>query len=416
MTQLNFQNLFATFPIDHPPIDSLSTTSQQILKLLQAQSWDDEQYKTYNALARNVDVTYKLSSTDSIAPSSPASCWGLFSCVIFKSLLLERDQKKPYGLLLKRINTLMKALDQSNEEWIQEETDLRTAIDSVVKILLTPKNLHSQPPPTIESPQESNPSTELQTIPLTVLFYEGPIARAYLETIRSMGLRPQKIINLIAKKDLITKKEVGRFLFGSLKRSYASNIQRSRITYWPNHLTKEFPQIKSTIFEEISDKFTFDQETLTRAQAIRPLSEYSNQVEDILVAGLRDPILCEKLKEESPAVLLYTGGGIVPETVLNIAGLRFLHIHPGHLPAIRGGDCTLWSTLLHTTSSASCFYMDAGIDTGDIILPCWLPKVHFSLHDVEPDPKILYRSIFSFFDPWVRAFVLREVPQDPQTI
>ncbi|EFL91636.1 hypothetical protein REG_1079 [Candidatus Regiella insecticola LSR1] len=72
---------------------------------------------------------------------------------------------------------------------------------------------------------------------------------------------------------------------------------------------------------------------------------------------------------------LFTGGGIVPGSFFNLKNTRFLHIHPGYLPNIRGADCLLWSTMLAGYASATCFYLDPGIDTGDVINAAFLPKI-----------------------------------------
>jgi len=53
---------------------------------------------------------------------------------------------------------------------------------------------------------------ELIEIPLTVLFYEGPIARVYLETIKSLRFRPQKIIELVSVREVAMKKVAGKWL------------------------------------------------------------------------------------------------------------------------------------------------------------------------------------------------------------
>ena len=109
------------------------------------------------------------------------------------------------------------------------------------------------------------------------------------------------------------------------------------------------------------------------------------------------------------STLLYTGGGIVPKQLLDISNIKLIHIHPGFLPRLRGADCTLWSVLMYETTSASCFYMDDGIDIGNIILASWLPKISFKISHNKYDSKTLYQSIYSYLDPWVRSFVLRQV-------
>lgn len=97
----------------------------------------------------------------------------------------------------------------------------------------------------------------------------------------------------------------------------------------------------------------------------------------------------------------------MPKSLLDLPQLQFIHFHPGYLPNIRGADCTLWSMLLYGRPSASCFYMDAGIDTGDVIFPCWLPELK-RLPFLQKRTVIeSYRMIFGFIDPWVRAYALR---------
>ena len=44
---------------------------------------------------------------------------------------------------------------------------------------------------------------------------------------------------------------------------------------------------------------------------------------------------------------------------------------------------------------------------GDRIHACWLPKLFFSVGAQGIDCQSMYRSIYSFFDPRVRSFVLR---------
>ena len=42
---------------------------------------------------------------------------------------------------------------------------------------------------------------------------------------------------------------------------------------------------------------------------------------------------------------------------------------------ICGADCMLWSALIFGYPSASCFYMDEGKDTGNIVEAYWLPSL-----------------------------------------
>ena len=119
-------------------------------------------------------------------------------------------------------------------------------------------------------------------------------------------------------------------------------------------------------------------------------------------------VLWRELTKTKEGAILYTGGGIVPPSLLNIKDTRFIHIHPGYLPDVKGADCTLWSTMIYGRASASCFFMSPGIDTGDIIMPRWMPELSIMIDKTKYDDRTLYRAVYSYLDPWVRSTVLRE--------
>ena len=51
--------------------------------------------------------------------------------------------------------------------------------------------------------------------------------------------------------------------------------------------------------------------------------------------------------------------------------------------------------------------MDPGIDTGDIIEATFLPKIKLPTDVLTLETKMIYRLIYSFIDPWIRAANLR---------
>ena len=57
----------------------------------------------------------------------------------------------------------------------------------------------------------------------------------------------------------------------------------------------------------------------------------------------------------------------------------------------------------------SLFILADGIDTRDIILHCWLPEIRFRFNHAGIENKTLYRAVYSFFDPWVRSYLLRRL-------
>ena len=246
----------------------------------------------------------------------------------------------------------------------------------------------------------------MKVLPLVVLVHDAPVARAYLASMRRAGLRPARIVLMVSSHDPNTKKPVGRWLPGKLRRAWAEQYQAVALNHWPGwirrthpgfverflaELEKSFPDAKSLI-EEILGGFRYD--------------DYASEVDRLLVRGLADERLADHLHSLSPATVLFTGGGLVPRSLLELEGLRFLHVHPGTLPEVRGADGLLWSMLTRGRPGASCFYMAPGIDEGDLVAAKDFPAVRVALEGARLDDDTLYRALFSFYDPLLRASLL----------
>lgn len=374
--------------------------------------WGREEIDSVNFLSKRLDVNKKLflgyqySGRKAVHTVLVEKPWLELSVAIFlKAIYLASDTPT---IALKRFNVLFKMLDLTQPAWISTNSEIANNIES--RWLLLTQRLpmdEEEIDVTCKKATSINKEQELKVIPLTIMFYEGPIGRAYLETIKSLGYKPKKIIALVPAKDVTTKKILGKWLPKGMRIHYSASIQRSKIHYWPKQLYKAKPYFVKGILDEIQLKLGFERQEIENANSLLPLSRYSDCVEPILIANLSDNGLLHYLSKEPAGSILYTGGGIVPASLLGMQHLKFLHIHPGFLPNIRGADCTLWSTLLTGHASASCFYMSTGIDTGDIIRSCWLPKFTFDVDAQDIDLQSIYRCVYSYLDPWIRAFVLR---------
>ena len=247
----------------------------------------------------------------------------------------------------------------------------------------------------------------MRTVPLIVLAHEGPSVRAYLARMRHAGLRPDRIVLMVQGRHPVTKKPLGWWLPRRARMWYAEKAQEHAHNYWPRRIRAKHPRLVEAMIREMQrvchDAAGLIDEMLGEFRYER----YAANVDRVLVRNLRDGALAEVLSGLAPGAVLYTGGGIVPRTILGIAGLRILHVHPGHLPEVRGADGLLWSTLVRGRPGMSCFYMNAGIDTGDIILARDYPPLCFNVPaGHRPDHRTLYRAIFSFCDPLLRAELL----------
>lgn len=77
-----------------------------------------------------------------------------------------------------------------------------------------------------------------------------------------------------------------------------------------------------------------------------------------------------RLKEWSPDLIIFSGGNILREPILNLPRLGVLNVHLGLLPEIRGMSSPEWSLLKRVPVGITIHYMDEGIDTGPILRRC----------------------------------------------
>jgi methionyl-tRNA formyltransferase len=86
---------------------------------------------------------------------------------------------------------------------------------------------------------------------------------------------------------------------------------------------------------------------------------------------LNDTAIVEFLKRLSPDVVVFSGGGLVRQPVLEIPAMGVLNCHSGILPAYRGMDVVEWAILEADGKpeiGLTLHFMDAGVDTGPILL------------------------------------------------
>jgi folate-dependent phosphoribosylglycinamide formyltransferase PurN len=380
----------------------------------EATKWEIVHEQLAEKLARKVEITKKFDDTytiewkkhkDSQIASSFLSSLATF--VLYVSFKKLQEVDAPNEELFKRMNAILKALVVSKEPWIVENSTLHNDIKKDFELLA--ESLLTDKEQTFKNMIDlTQPKKEDRIVPITVLYFEGPIARAYLEMFKSLGLKPKKIIHMISSVDISTQKPIGKLLPLKYRIKYAAYSQETKINFYPREIEKRYPELQQAIFKEVSKKYNLSNDILKSTTNKLEISQYCENIETIFVTGLKDKKLEDKIIEGNEGTILYTGGGIVPPSLLSILNTKFIHIHPGYLPDIKGADCTLWSTMLFGRASATCFFMSPGIDTGDIIMPRWMPELFFDIQKKKYDDKTLYRAIYSYLDPWVRAVVLRE--------
>ena len=86
------------------------------------------------------------------------------------------------------------------------------------------------------------------------------------------------------------------------------------------------------------------------------------------VGDLNGTAAQNRVRELKTDLLLLLGTGIIREPILDIPQVGTLHCHQGDLPAYRGVNTIEWSILNGDSVCITTHYVNAGIDTGEILL------------------------------------------------
>lgn len=333
----------------------------------------------------------------------------VFAGFLFLRVLLAKGNPNE-ARTLKYINVCWKIFDSIElPDFLQEAKTCLNKIQDELFEHISSKNKYSEKISFNEQLETSfDGNDKFSTLPLNVIFYENPIGRAYLEMLYSLGLKPKKIIHIIPERDIVTKRKIGRFLPLGLRQKYTHSIQSSKISFWPRNLMKKNKLMCDDLFKELEKSLNIKKSSIIGLLEHKSLELFSEEIIPVSYDGFKDKRFFDAIKSTSSEFSLYTGGGIIPKEIFEKASAKLLHIHPGFLPNIRGADCFYWSLILSKRPSASCFIMNSGIDTGDIINAKFLPKLNLSDCTKEINEIMTYRLIYSFVDPWIRAIVLRD--------
>jgi methionyl-tRNA formyltransferase len=119
--------------------------------------------------------------------------------------------------------------------------------------------------------------------------------------------------------------------------------------------------------------------------------------EIISAESLNDPEVIEAVANALPNYFLFSGGGILRAEILSL-GKKFIHLHPGHIPDVRGSMAIEWSILTMGKCAVSAFFMVDQIDQGEIIARRW-----FDL------PELEHNNVAALYSSHIRSELLLDI-------
>jgi methionyl-tRNA formyltransferase len=131
------------------------------------------------------------------------------------------------------------------------------------------------------------------------------------------------------------------------------------------------------------------------------------------VANHNDGTCQELLREVSPDLVVLGGTRIIKQQIINIPRQATINAHPGLLPWLRGSASVGWALYKDLPQGATVHFIDAGIDTGDIIFREQLPVYRSDTYETL-NGRVAHLAA-DLMARALEAFAAGEVPRQPQS-
>ncbi|MCQ3930995.1 MAG: hypothetical protein DPW16_11105 [Chloroflexi bacterium] len=103
---------------------------------------------------------------------------------------------------------------------------------------------------------------------------------------------------------------------------------------------------------------------------------------------------------------------VIPKSILDIPRYGVLNLHPAYLPYNRGWHTPSWALLDQTPIGATLHFMDAGIDSGDVVYQRQLlPSSGDTAHSLYSKLKHLEFEVFKEIWPSIAVGNYQRIPQ-----
>lgn len=121
---------------------------------------------------------------------------------------------------------------------------------------------------------------------------------------------------------------------------------------------------------------------------------------------VRDRVEAEWVEEESfDLAVSYTYQHIVGQRIIDALGGNIVNLHTSYLPFDRGSSPNLFNILEGSPRGVSIHYMDAGLDSGDVIAQKLVAleegaTLRSSYEQLDREMKGLFREVFPLYGHW----------------
>lgn len=136
----------------------------------------------------------------------------------------------------------------------------------------------------------------------------------------------------------------------------------------------------------------------------------------IPVTGVNDPRVIDAVAARPEDIFIYSGAGgaILRKEILSL-GKKFLHIHPGLVPAYRGSTTPYYSILAEGACGASAIFLTEQIDRGPVIRSKRYPMpTDGTTIDYVYDPEIRSDLLLEVLEEYQRRGTLHATDQPPE--
>lgn len=131
------------------------------------------------------------------------------------------------------------------------------------------------------------------------------------------------------------------------------------------------------------------------------LRDHGVEILELPTDNINDISVTRVITQRPAKYLIFTGGGILTKESLD-CGKKIIHVHPGIVPDFRGSTCFYYSILEDGCLGASAIFMDANLDTGEVIVTSKF-NINYLISHEQP----LFMDYV--VDPFIRAYTLGKV-------